>query len=162
MEEEGKKACSKCRVSKPLSEFYEAAQYRGGRHSWCKRCLQEANTFRYRKRYIRKRVPVEILDLENYITMQERKCGSCQRHLGFDLDNMFAWNDNQKTRTMCIICKTCHEIMEAIKNDNDGKGVLIKCAEAIDYYAPALTAKAIGNLKPMTTKKEAPNGQTPM
>lgn len=163
MGNEDKKTCTKCCVQKPLTEFYESAQYRGGRHSWCKRCLQEANTFRYRRNYVRKRVPVEIFDMENYITMQERKCGACQRNLGYDMNSMFKWMDNQRTRVMCLVCKTCHDVLDAIRNDKDGKDILDKCSAAIGYYAPALNAKAIGKLKPMTTtKEETSNDQTTM
>lgn len=35
------KICSKCKVEKPLQEFYTHANKAGGKTSWCKKCMAE-------------------------------------------------------------------------------------------------------------------------
>ena len=43
------KTCSRCAMSKPLSEFNENARYAGGYSTWCKACHKEASRAHYKK-----------------------------------------------------------------------------------------------------------------
>jgi hypothetical protein len=47
---ENKKTCSKCRVTKPLSEFYQSTRYKSGYVSPCKECACEIVKVGQRKR----------------------------------------------------------------------------------------------------------------
>ena len=42
------KTCSKCKVTKPLSEFHLNSSQTGGRHWWCKTC-RKSHSFQYRE-----------------------------------------------------------------------------------------------------------------
>ena len=44
------KTCSKCKIEKNLTEFYEYPSYKDGFHSWCKDCCRE-NSRNYAREY---------------------------------------------------------------------------------------------------------------
>lgn len=49
------KTCSKCRETKPLTDFYKDKKASDGHQSWCKRCVSVDNAQRARKALAEKR-----------------------------------------------------------------------------------------------------------
>jgi hypothetical protein len=83
--------CTKCKVEKPLDEFYTAARKSNGRQSACKRCLLDQMAARYvltpaRKRYNadyhrRAKYGLEPEEFEEMLASQEGLCKLCSEPL---------------------------------------------------------------------------------
>lgn len=66
------KACTRCKITRPLSEFSSSTRTKDGKHSWCRQCAREAAADRWRKAHP-ERVPI-----------QDRLCGICRERKPLD------------------------------------------------------------------------------
>lgn len=78
------KRCTKCDRHQPWDAFYVRAAKRDGRHSWCRTCVIDAQTARYRINHPPPDPPTE------------RPCFRCKRVLPVELFSSRAWQ-----------CRTC-------------------------------------------------------
>jgi hypothetical protein len=98
----GVRVCTKCGVSKPLSEFHSQPGRFTGTRSWCKDCIHAcANARHVRKTTETSRVMKQREDMKNGF----RTCKTC----GYEkpLDD-FPKNDNG-TRASCKTCYNAHQ-----------------------------------------------------
>ena len=69
------KQCSRCKISKPLSEFTKGSRYKDGLKTWCKSCVKEYG----RLRHIEKKEHNNRLSKIYYQNHIEEHRGRCKR-----------------------------------------------------------------------------------
>lgn len=129
-----KKLCSKCKVEKPLDEFYKNKNTKDGVHHYCKSCLSihRKNSYDYIKiknKETINRYNLTLEEVENLYISQNKKCKICNterllvsKHGGLYIDHC---HTTGKVRG--LLCSKCNRLLG---NCNDDITIL---KSAIDY-----------------------------
>ncbi len=77
MEPITQKPCSKCKIIKPLSEFYNDKRSADGKYSSCKTCRKADNNPSYRRSYYMRLYGMTEIEYDQLLEFQEGKCFLC-------------------------------------------------------------------------------------
>jgi len=129
------KICSKCKVEKELSNFYERKDAQGGYRSICKPCHNSDGLKRYRKNggsEARKKITYKWniknlynLETEDFNNMYEEQGGKCLI-CDTELRNVFKEIEGSKTvvdhchdteQVRGLLCGTCNSGIGLLKDD---------------------------------------------
>lgn len=150
------KRCPKCKLDKPLSEFWARRTRDGAPASRCKMCSRDAqrewratrpdyNKRRYqivkvetRERHLVRKYGVTLAHYDAMLKAQGGKCAICartedsQRHKVFHVDHCHATG-----RVRGLLCRGCNHVLGHVQDD---PAVLWA---AISYLNPELIGRAI-------------------
>ena len=121
------KRCSKCKVSKPLTDFHKGKKYEDGRQHRCKDCAKQFTqpaTISWRKNNpeslkqstqrtkIRLKYGLTIQETLNILDLQGGKCAVCSKEISFDAKekaNIPHVDHDHKTGIVRgLLCLTCN------------------------------------------------------
>jgi hypothetical protein len=107
------KTCSKCKVEKPLEDFYRSKQTKDGLHNWCKECFGES-VRKYREEN-KDLIRARNLKYKSQDCVKEKDRESKRRYILNHPDRVkqsrAIWRDNSKDKR-----KAHHKVRKAIKD----------------------------------------------
>ena len=102
------KTCSKCRVEKPLDDFYKRSDRPGKYFSACKSCQQERNTKYYnsggKEVRMKSKYGVSYNDL---FVQQGGTCKICQKKF----DQLCIDHDHNTEQVRALLCHNCNVML---------------------------------------------------
>ena len=106
--EPAQKACTKCKATKPIGEFYRAntGRQRSKRHSWCKVCLNELTVKLQREKY--------GVSRDAYATMEKKqnnKCAICGAGPSEKRKSLDADHDHVSGLFRGLLCHKCNRMI---------------------------------------------------
>jgi hypothetical protein len=123
------KTCSKCKISKPLSEFTKRKSMKDGHHSYCKDCKNfyrktdksYRNKEKEKIRRIKNDYNLTEEELDNLYVSQNKRCKICNteyekvsEHKGLYIDHCHITG-----KVRGLLCATCNRLLGACKDDVD-------------------------------------------
>lgn len=128
--------CNKCRIEKPLSEFYKDRAYKRGHQSFCKDCNKAYKAWwkstergkRLRKENCRKLRTGCTVQLWNAAwKVQDGLCGICQAPLHSLSRTPHADHCHTTKKVRGILCNNCNQAIGYFKDDP------VRCIAAAEY-----------------------------
>ena len=118
------KTCSRCKVSKPLSEYRKRSAAKDGHQSACKTCVDATKRVRPNyKEYETKLKRVYGIDLDQYHSMLTKQGGSCKICGTTDPScgrTYFCVDHDHKTgKVRGILCNDCNTGIARFKDNID-------------------------------------------
>ena len=121
------KVCTKCKVKKPLSEFY-LIKSSGNHHGSCKECFKKKSK-ESREKFGKEHAKNRDLIWRYGITLEEYKkypqecniCGSKEEGRGF---NMNVDHDHKTGKVRGLLCNSCNRGLGLLGEDNLEKAIL--------------------------------------
>lgn len=123
-----KKRCSKCKVTKPASEFNRHSKRKDGLQNYCKGCSRAAWKRDYHQKdhylnvIIKNRYGLSRREYEEMLASQGGGCGICGT-----TDRLVVDHDHESGRVRGILCTSCNVSLGRL---NEDVGVLRRM---IDY-----------------------------
>lgn len=110
--------CTKCKITKPLKDFYQSPLTGSGYNSWCKDCFRKI----VRNGYLKRTYGIDEDEYERLLALQDYGCAICQKKtdtvLGHGVNKMMAVDHNHQTgQIRGILCENCNRAL-GLFNDN--------------------------------------------
>lgn len=113
------KTCTKCKETKPLSEFHNDKRNPDGYHSWCKDCIREKQRLYGRAKYRENRARVikmfddKCLDCDeqfppNLYDIHHLEPSSKKYNIGFLMGKKWSTRMDIELAKCIMLCPTCH------------------------------------------------------
>ena len=122
------KICTKCNISKPISNFYQDARYADGYNGWCKLCIN-ANTADYHRK---KTSGVTRDEYSRMFDSQGGMCAICGIHQDFVKRGFSVDHDHKTGAVRALLCGRCNLGLGYFKDNPDR---LRKAAEYLESYS---------------------------
>ena len=155
------KTCTKCKIEKPLSEFYKGISYKGGFNTKCKKCFEEAkkewcktpkgkeylwkknrNNSSKKRGYKAKLKKYGLVykDYESMVKEQNGICAICGIHLS-ELNKRFSVDHCHETdRVRGLLCTLCNLMLGCAR---DNPETLEKAAQYLKIHKQRIKIKLI-------------------
>ncbi len=104
------KTCPRCKVEKPLTEFYKRSDRPSGLASHCKACNKIATVKAFRK----KKYGISHEQLEEMLAEQDYKCPIC----GILLDTFCVDHDHASGKVRGLLCNNCNKGLGMFKDNS--------------------------------------------
>jgi len=147
------KVCTKCKVEKPIDDFYKAAKYKDGHMTQCKKCRyvahalyrangglekerlreqarKELNPNRSKDRRLKSKYDITLEQYNNMLQLQSNCCYLCK--VSVDSGRRFVVDHDHETGAVrAILCNSCNVGIGLL---NDNPELLVNAARYIEYF----------------------------
>jgi hypothetical protein len=123
----GEKRCSRCKVVKPLAEFWERrAQSRGARACWCKPCQRDAERernaadpsrpLRVAHQNRKKNYGMTAAEFDTMICEQAGRCAACDDPFGQGTHDTHVDHCHTTGRIRGLLCHRCNKALGNVRD----------------------------------------------
>lgn len=125
------KPCSKCKVEKPLNEFYKDSRRKNGASSWCRECWvafakarRDKLGYRGRKSEdLRQLYGITIQDYDAMVKAQNKLCAICKNkeyvfnHVSQKTQRLSVDHDHATGKIRGLLCTRCNKALGLFFDD---------------------------------------------
>lgn len=134
------KHCSKCKIKKPLTEFYKDNSHKTGYTQHCKQCSGDysrkrrlANKDHFKNTKLLYDFGITLNQYRDFLKAQKYTCAICPEPIGEARRNTVVDHDHETGKVRGILCRHCNL---GLGHFRDSRGYLKRAIEYLNANSP--------------------------